>query len=103
MKDLMDELGLSDDFDNIITMTDEDGNDVEMEWLDTLQYEGDIYVVLLPLDEAEEESEVVILQLAILDGDEDESFIPVEDEEKLDTLYALFKEKNRDSFDFTED
>lgn len=39
---------------NIITMTDENGNDVQMEILDMVEYNGEQYIVLLPGDEEEE-------------------------------------------------
>lgn len=42
---------------NIITMTDENGNDVQMEILDIVEYKGEQYIVLLPGDEEEEGEE----------------------------------------------
>lgn len=98
MKDLMDELGLVDERDNIIVMTDEDGNDVEMEWVDTIHDNGNIYVIMLPVESDDEGDEVTILRMDI---DEDgESLNSIEDEKELERVYELFMEKNKDNFDF---
>ena len=37
------------ELDNIIVLNDEDGNEVEFEFLDLIEYEGEEYVVLLPV------------------------------------------------------
>ena len=39
------------ELDNIIILNDEDGNEVEFEFLDLIEYEGEEYVVLLPVEE----------------------------------------------------
>lgn len=53
------------ELDNILVLNDEEGNEVEFEFLDLIEYEGEEYVVLLPVDEeeTEEPGEVVILKL----------------------------------------
>ena len=80
---------------NIITLTDEDGESVEFELLDTIEYRGNEYVVLLPI----EDDEVVILQVIGRFEDEEEYF-GIEDEALIQTLYEIFKEKFKDEFDF---
>lgn len=82
---------------NIITLDDETGNPVEFEFLDLIEYEGEEYVVLLPVDE--ENSEVVILKVIPVD-DEMEEYVGVTDEELLQTLFDIFKEKFSEQFDF---
>ena len=63
--------------DNIIVLNDDDGNEVEFEFLDLIPYRGKEYVVLLPV--SDEADEVVILQLEEAD-DETESYISVDNE-----------------------
>ena len=41
------------ELDNILVLNDEDGNEVEFEFLDLIEYEGEEYVVLLPVEEEE--------------------------------------------------
>ena len=50
---------MQEELDNLIVLTDEDGNDVSFEFLDLLEYEGEEYVVLLPTDE--ERSRIVAM------------------------------------------
>ena len=85
--------------DNIIVLTDENGNEEQFEFLDLVTYEGKDYVVLMPA--GEDTDEVVILQVDNVDTD-DESFSDVEDDAVLDAVFAQFKAENIDNFDFAE-
>ena len=52
------------ELDNILVLNDETGEEVPFEFLDVIEYEGEEYVVLLPVEEDEEDSgEVVILKI----------------------------------------
>jgi uncharacterized protein YrzB (UPF0473 family) len=89
----------SEERDNIVILTDENGNDAEFEWLDTIEMKDNQYIVVLPIeDEASEE--VVILRLEA-EGEE-ENFIPVEDEKELNDVFESFKERNKENFDFVD-
>ena len=83
---------------NIITLTDEDGNEVPFEFLDLIPYQGREYVVLLPTDD-DEDSQVVILELEGSDEDND-SFLTVSDPDVLDAVYEIFKDRFKDVFTF---
>ena len=85
--------------DNIIVLNDDEGNEVEMEFLDLIPYRGKEYVVLLPI--AEDADEVVILQLEEID-DETESYISVDNEMTLQAVFEIFREKTKDIFDFND-
>ena len=85
--------------DNIVTLNDEFGNEVQFEFLDLVEYNGEEYVVLLPADD--EDGEVVILKVEALDDDKD-SYTSVEDEDILMAVFQIFKNKFKDEFDFEE-
>lgn len=89
----------NEEFDNIVVLTDDEGKDTEFEWLDTIDMNDSQYIVLLPADD-EEAEEVVILKMEV--EDEVENFIPVEDEDELNEVYDLFKERNKENFDFVD-
>ena len=55
------------DEDNIITLNDENGNEVEFEFLDLIPYRQNEYVVLLPIGDSD--GQVVILQLKEIDDE----------------------------------
>ena len=94
------------ELDNIITLNDEDGNEVKFEFLDLVELDNEQYVVLLPvLEEGEEDDgEVVILKVEDSDDEADEeSYVSVDDEDTLMQVFNIFKEKFKDEFDFVDD
>ena len=100
----MDEL--NEDLDNVIVLNDEEGNEANFEFLDLIEFEGEEYVVLLPMsDEGEEdEGEVVILKVEDTDDNsEEESYVSVEDENTLNEIFKIFKEKFKDEFNFVDE
>ena len=84
---------------NILVLTDENGEDVEFEYLDIIDYEGAEYLVLMPADEMA--TEIIILQIEPVD-EETENYLSVEDEKTLDAVYSIFKEKYKDILTFEE-
>lgn len=94
------------ELDNIIVLNDEQGNEVKFEFLDLVELDEEEYVVLLPVTEEgeEDEGEVVILKLEDTDEESDEeSYVGVEDEEILNKVFAIFKEKYKDEFNFVDE
>lgn len=93
------------ELDNIVVLNDEEGNEVEFEFLDLIEYEGEEYVILLPVEdeeEAEEPGEVVILKLEDTENEDEESYVSVEDEDILNAVFEKFKEKFKDDFNFVD-
>ena len=82
---------------SILTLTDENGEDIDFEYLDCLTYQDKEYLVLMPADEAE--TQIVILEVEPVD-DENENYLAVEDEAVLDAVYGMFKEKYKDVLTF---
>ena len=81
----------------ILTLTDENGEDVDFEYLDCMTYQGKEYLVLMPAEE--ESSEIVILEVEPVD-EELENYLSVSDEAVLDAVYGIFKEKFQDVLTF---
>ena len=91
---------------NIISLNDENGNEVSFEFLDLIEYDSEQYVVLLPLENIDEDNgEVVILKLEDSEGGEEdlESYVSVDDENILKEVFKIFKEKFKDEFNFQDD
>ncbi len=83
---------------NVIVLNDSNGNDVEFEFLDLIDYEQEEYIVLLSSDD----SEMVILKVlpsANPDRDTD-NYCPVEDADTLSAIFELFQLRNSDRFEF---
>ena len=85
---------------SILTLTDENGQDVDFEYLDCIEYQGKEYLVLMPADEIS--TEIVILEVEPVD-DENENYLSVEDEDLLNAVYGIFKEKYKDVLTFEEE
>ena len=94
---MADEKILNEEEESLITLTDENGNDVEFEYLDCIDYEGKEYLVLIPNEEDAEE--IVILEVEPVD-EETENYIAVDSEETLNAVYAIFKERFKDVLNF---
>ena len=79
-----------------ITVTDEDGNDIELELLDVLEHKGQTYMAFFPAvpeDETDEDSEdygMVILKSIHENGEE--LLSTLDSEEELTEVYDLFME-----------
>jgi len=88
---------MSEDFGpNIITLTDEDGNDIELEYVDALEYNGVTYMAFFPVfeeDEEEDEKEygLVILKAETENGEE--MLVTINSEDELNTVYDMFMEQ----------
>ena len=87
------------DSDNIIILNDEQGNEVEFEFLDLIEYNGEEFVVLLPTDE--DADQVVILKVEY--DDEFESYVSVEDDSVLQDVFEIFKNRFKDEFNFLDE
>ena len=84
---------------NLITLTDENGVDMEFEYLDCIEYQGKEYLVLIPNEE--DADELVILEVEPVD-EETENYLAVEDESVLSAVYAIFKERYQDVLNFAD-
>ena len=96
---------MEEELDNIIVLNDEEGKEVKFEFLDLIEYEDEEYVVLLPAEETEDDDpgEVVILKVEDIESEEEESYVSVDDEETLNKVFEMFKEKFKDEFNFIDE
>lgn len=76
---------------NTVTLTDDDGNDVEFELVDAIEHNGKKYCVLYPEGLTEEERELeepVILEYVI---DDDCDYLEeIVDEDEYDEIYGIY-------------
>ena len=92
------------ELDNIIILNDENGNEIKFEFLDLMEYEGEEYIILLPTEEGEDNDEVVILKVEDVEDDPDmETYVSIDDEDTLNAVFEMFKEKYKDEFNFIDE
>ena len=94
---------MSEDFGaNFVSLTDEDGNEFELEHLDTLEYNGQVYMAFFPVVEGDEDEEVAdvdlddeeygLIILKVVQEDGEEQLVTLDDEDELETVYNQFME-----------
>lgn len=77
---------------DFVTLIDEDGNEVEFEHIDTVEYQGTTYLAFIPAElSIEEEAEVVIMQIVSEDGEE--MLEAVEDDDIADAVFNMVIER----------
>lgn len=84
---------------NLLTLTDENGEEMTFEYMDCIEYAGKEYLVLMPAEDAD--NSLVILEVQPVD-EENENYIPVQDETVLDAVYGIFKERYKDVLTFAD-
>lgn len=81
----------------LLTLTDDEGNEIEFELLDVIEYDSDEYIVLI--ENNEDADEVVILKINSLD-EETEEYVSIDDEETLQIVFEMFKKKYEGEINF---
>ena len=77
-----------------ISITDEDGNEFELEYVETIEYQGQVYMAFFPADtgEAENEEEGGLIILKVIEVDGEEQLSTLDSEEELEAVYDEFME-----------
>jgi uncharacterized protein YrzB (UPF0473 family) len=95
---------------DFITLTDEDGNEVELEHLDTMEYNGETYMAFLPAYDSPEEmlddsAELIVLKVD--DSTGEEMLVTVDDDDELQKVFDMFverlEEEEEEEADFSDD
>ena len=85
-----------------VTLIDENGREIELEHLDTLEYKGNTYFAFIPAEmELEESYELIIMKIEVENGEE--ILVTLDDEDELDEMFQIFSERLEDSFENEEE
>ena len=80
---------------DLVTFTDEEGNEFDLEVIDYFEHKGKEYAVLVDAElpeEPEEDFEVCIMEIVVNEEEDLEEFVPVSDD-LLDTLFAIAEKR----------
>lgn len=97
---------MSDFGDNIISISDEDGNDFDLLILDEADYNGVHYLALTEATNPEEEEnlEIIILKVITDEATGEELLSTVDSEDELAAVYQIFEDQMfADDDEFSED
>lgn len=76
---------------DFVTIIDDDGQEFEMEILDSIEYKGNNYTAFLPADMPEDDPDYgIIILRSLLDENNDEIYESVDDEAELEDVYEHF-------------
>lgn len=81
---------------NFITVTDDEGNEFELEHLDTIEFQGQTYMAFFPAvsaEEEEDEEELGLVILKVIQENGEELLSTPDSDEELDAVYEAFMEE----------
>ncbi|MCD8342430.1 MAG: DUF1292 domain-containing protein [Clostridiales bacterium] len=97
---LPEEEGLPEDLSGtFMTLTDEEGNDIELEYVDTLEYNGSVYMAFYPTvpegvdpDTLEDDEDYGLIILRVVSVDGEDQLETISDEVELEAVYDKLME-----------
>lgn len=82
-----------------ITLTSEDGEELELEYLDTLEYNDNVYMAFFPTvpddvdpESLEEDEEYGLIIMKVVEVDGEEQLATLDSDEELEEVYQQFME-----------
>ena len=78
---------------DFVSVTDDEGNEFELEHLGTLEHQGTTYMAFLPADMDEQDEDYGLILLKVIQENGEELLADIDDEQELDTVYDLFMEQ----------
>jgi uncharacterized protein YrzB (UPF0473 family) len=78
---------------DFISVTDDDGNEFELEHLDTIEYENTIYMAFLPGDMDENDEDYGMIILKVIEENGEEILATVDDDREMEAVYNKFMEQ----------
>ena len=78
---------------DFITVTDDEGNEFELEHLGTLEHKGTEYMAFVPADMDEEDEDFGLILLRVVEQNGEQILADIDDEQELDEVYEQFLEE----------
>jgi uncharacterized protein YrzB (UPF0473 family) len=89
------EVQLMSEEENIVILTDDEGQDHEFEVLQIMEIDDQEYAILLPLEQEGEEDEAIILRIGV-DENGEEVLFDIEDDEEWEMVAQAWQEGGDD-------
>ena len=89
------------EFEDIYTLTDEEGNEAQFELLGELELDGQKYIGLIPLEEGNENDEYVIFRCSV-DGNGEDVLETIEDDDEFEKVADAFEDRFLSELDLDE-
>ncbi len=106
MEENKNEIAENDGEREFFTLTDEEGNEVEFELIDSVDYQGVTYYAMIPAD-AEGDSDDGFQEYVILkmekDEDGEDMLVTLDDDEEFDNVADIFDDRFSEEVDYDGD
>jgi len=84
---------------NFVVLTDENGKEVELEHLDTVEYNGQTYMAFIPAEmELDDAYELLIMKVELEENGE-EALVTLDDEDEEAEMFQIFSERLEETFE----
>ncbi len=84
---------------NFVVLTDENGKEIELEHLDTVEYNGQTYMAFIPAEmDVEDAYELLIMKIE-LEEDGEEALVTLDDEDEEAEMFQIFSERLEETFE----
>ena len=84
---------------NFVVLTDENGKEIELEYLDTVEYNGQTYMAFIPAEmELDDAYELLIMKVELEDNGE-EALVTLDDEDEEAEMFQIFSERLEETFE----
>ena len=88
---------------DFITLVDDEGKEIELEHLDTVEYNDETYMAFLPANMSLDDAyELVILKVEV-QPDGEEMLVTLDDEDEEDEMFQIFSERLEETFEDDEE
>lgn len=74
---------------DFITISDDDGNEYELEVLSTLEYNGSSYMAVIPAGDSQDTLDLEVSILKSVEEDGEPILCTIDDEQELEAVYEL--------------
>lgn len=78
---------------DFVSVTDDEGNEFELEHLGTLEYNGQEYMAFVPADMDEDDEDFGLILLKAVQQDGEQLLADIDDEQELNAVYEQFMEE----------
>lgn len=91
---------MSEEYGNdFVVLTDEDGREIELEHLDTVEYNGQTYMAFLPMEMSLDDAYELIIMKVELEDDGEEMLVTLDDEDEEAEMFQIFSERLEETFE----
>lgn len=84
---------------NFVVLTDENGKEIELEHLDTVEYNGQTYMAFIPAEMSLEDAYELIIMKTELEDNGEEALVTLDDEDEEAEMFQIFSERLEEAFE----